>query len=83
MSMDLANQNRVKQSPTETIRQLADAGKQLFDAGKQVADSLSELSRRLEQVGNVGSSLTKTPWVLAGIALVAGALILSRAGRHS
>ncbi|HWF46218.1 MAG TPA: hypothetical protein VG168_04365 [Bryobacteraceae bacterium] len=67
-------QNR---SMTDNIRELTESSKQLLDAGKQVTDNLSELSQRVEHAGEVSTRVLKSPWMIAGAAIAAGALIVA------
>lgn len=63
-------------SATDNIRDITEASKQLFEAGKQMTDNLAELSRRVDHATNIGSEVLKSPWLIAGGAVAAGALIL-------
>lgn len=63
-------------SATENIREFTEASKQLLEAGKQMTDNLSELSERVEHATDVGSKVLKSPWLLVGGAIAAGALML-------
>ncbi|HEX4227089.1 MAG TPA: hypothetical protein VHZ07_00355 [Bryobacteraceae bacterium] len=64
-------------SVADNIRELTESSKQLLDAGKQVTDNLSELSQRMEHASAVSSRVFKNPWMIAGAAIAAGALIVA------
>jgi hypothetical protein len=64
------------QSAADNIRELTDASKQLLEAGQRMTENLSELSHRLEHAKNVSSEMLRSPWLIAGAAFAAGALIL-------
>ena len=69
-------------SATDNIRQMTEASKQLFEAGKQMTESLGELTERVEHATNVGSKGLRSPWLIAGLSVLAGTTIimLSRKG---
>jgi hypothetical protein len=69
-------------STVDNIRELTDASKQLFEAGKQLTENLSELSNRMEHASNVGSQVLKSPWLLAGSAVIAGTILIALSRRH-
>jgi hypothetical protein len=75
-SSGTASEPSQHRSATENIRELTEASKQLLQAGKQMSENLSELSERVEHAKNVGSQILKSPWLLAGGAVAAGALVL-------
>ncbi len=67
----------------DNINRLTESSKHLFEAGKQITENLNELTQRVERVSVRTSEIAKSPWLLAGMAVAAGALILtlSRRGR--
>lgn len=67
-------QNR---SVADNIRDLTESSKQLLEAGKQMTDNLSELSQRVEHASEVSSRVVKSPWMVAGAAIAAGAIIVA------
>lgn len=71
-----------ERSTTENIKDLANASKQLLDSGRQVKDNLGELSERIEHASDVGTQIFKSPWFLAGSAVLAGTLLITLGRRH-
>jgi hypothetical protein len=71
-----ATETAERRSATDNIREITEASRQLFEAGKQMTDNLSELSRRVDSAAMAGSQVLKSPWLIAGGAVAAGALIL-------
>jgi len=69
-----SGQNR---SVADNIRELTESSKQLLEAGKQMKDNLSELSERVEHASEVSTRVIKSPWLIAGAAVAAGAIIVA------
>jgi len=69
-------------STADNIRQLTDASRQLFHAGEQITENLSALSDRVEHASNVGSQILRSPWLVAGGAIVAGTLMIALSRNH-
>lgn len=72
----LPGQSPEHPSTTESLRQLSEAGTRLFEAGQEITENLTEISQRVDHATNVGSQILKSPWLIAGGAVLAGALIL-------
>jgi methyl-accepting chemotaxis protein len=64
-------------SISDNVSQLAQSSKQMLDAGEQIAENLNELTQRVERASDRTSQIVKSPWLIAGIAFAAGALILT------
>lgn len=78
---DNGSQNVQSRSVTENIRDLTESTKELFVAGQKLTDNLNELEQRVERATDWHYQLSKNLWVIAGVA-VAGGIVLLRFFGH-